>query len=158
MLIDSGQVPRLAHVHQRPCCQRSITTGRPARPRSASSATQASKRSADRAQETCAGRIRYLGAWCFYDADRIVEAAASDEKDSTRPSLTSSDHDPRVIEQARRDGNPRLMLIAARNSPVYKMAIDWKVVLPLHPITARRLVWYVPPLADQRCRQRRLSW
>jgi hypothetical protein len=37
---------------------------------------------------------------------------------------------------------------AARNSPVYKMAVDWKVALPLHPeYRTLPMVWYVPPLS-----------
>jgi len=57
-------------------------------------------------------------------------------------------HDPRVIEQARKDGIPEAWLEGARNSPVYKMAIDWKVALPLHPeYRTLPMVWYVPPLS-----------
>jgi nitrate reductase beta subunit len=37
---------------------------------------------------------------------------------------------------------------AAKNSPVYKMAIDWKVAFPLHPeYRTLPMVWYVPPLS-----------
>jgi nitrate reductase beta subunit len=37
---------------------------------------------------------------------------------------------------------------AARNSPVYKMAMQWKVALPLHPeYRTLPMVWYVPPLS-----------
>jgi nitrate reductase beta subunit len=37
---------------------------------------------------------------------------------------------------------------AARNSPVYKMAVEWKVALPLHPeYRTLPMVWYVPPLS-----------
>jgi nitrate reductase beta subunit len=57
-------------------------------------------------------------------------------------------HDPKVIEQARLDGIPESWLEGARNSPVYKMAIDWKVALPLHPeYRTLPMVWYVPPLS-----------
>jgi nitrate reductase / nitrite oxidoreductase, beta subunit len=57
-------------------------------------------------------------------------------------------HDPKVIEQARKDGIPEAWLEGARNSPVYKMAIDWKVALPLHPeYRTLPMVWYVPPLS-----------
>ena len=45
----------------------------------------------------------------------------------------SDPNDPKVIEQARADGVPENWLEAARHSPVYKMAVDWKVALPLHP-------------------------
>ena len=35
---------------------------------------------------------------------------------------------------------------AARRSPVYKMAIDWRVAFPLHPeYRTLPMVWYVPP-------------
>jgi nitrate reductase beta subunit len=53
-----------------------------------------------------------------------------------------------VIEQARIDGIPDKWMDAARNSPVYKMAVQWKVALPLHPeYRTLPMVWYVPPLS-----------
>ena len=52
------------------------------------------------------------------------------------------------IEQARADGIPDAWMAAARNSPVYKMAVEWKVALPLHPeYRTLPMVWYVPPLS-----------
>jgi nitrate reductase beta subunit len=56
--------------------------------------------------------------------------------------------DPAVVAQARADGVPDAWLEAARISPVYKMAVDWKVALPLHPeYRTLPMVWYVPPLS-----------
>jgi nitrate reductase beta subunit len=53
-----------------------------------------------------------------------------------------------VIEQARKDGVPEAWIAAARGSPVYKMAMDWKVAFPLHPeYRTLPMVWYVPPLS-----------
>jgi nitrate reductase beta subunit len=96
------------------------------------------------------GRIRYLGV-VLYDADRIAEAASTEnEKDLYQAQLDIflNPHDPKVIEQARLDGIPESWLEGARNSPVYKMAIDWKVALPLHPeYRTLPMVWYVPPLS-----------
>jgi nitrate reductase beta subunit len=100
--------------------------------------------------ETCVGRIRYLGV-VLYDADRIAEAASvADDKDLYQAQLDIflDPHDPKVIEQARKDGVPEAWLEGARNSPVYKMAMDWKVALPLHPeYRTLPMVWYVPPLS-----------
>jgi nitrate reductase beta subunit len=57
-------------------------------------------------------------------------------------------NDPEVIKQARIDGIPEAWLESARNSPVYKMAVEWKVALPLHPeYRTLPMVWYVPPLS-----------
>jgi nitrate reductase beta subunit len=57
-------------------------------------------------------------------------------------------NDPQVIEQARKDGIPDAWMEAARKSPVYKMAVEWKVALPLHPeYRTLPMVWYVPPLS-----------
>ena len=100
--------------------------------------------------ETCVGRIRYLGV-LLYDADRIAEAA-SVERDrdlyAAQLSIFLDPNDPKVIEQARADGIPDNWLEAARRSPVYKMAVDWKVALPLHPeYRTLPMVWYVPPLS-----------
>jgi hypothetical protein len=53
-----------------------------------------------------------------------------------------------VIAQARADGVPEAWLEAARRSPVWKMAMEWKVAFPLHPeYRTLPMVWYVPPLS-----------
>ena len=37
---------------------------------------------------------------------------------------------------------------AARESPIYKLIVDWKVAFPLHPeYCTLPMVWYVPPLS-----------
>jgi nitrate reductase beta subunit len=100
--------------------------------------------------ETCVGRIRYLGV-LLYDADRI-EAAASvaDPKGLYEAQLGVflDPSDPDVIDQARRDGVPDAWIEGAQRSPVYKMAMDWKVAFPLHPeYRTLPMVWYVPPLS-----------
>ena len=100
--------------------------------------------------ETCVGRIRYLGV-LLYDADRIEEAASvANEKDlyEAQLGIFLDPHDPAVIAQARRDGVPEAWLEGARRSPVYKMAMEWKIALPLHPeYRTLPMVWYVPPLS-----------
>jgi nitrate reductase beta subunit len=100
--------------------------------------------------ETCVGRIRYLGV-LLYDADRIEAAAAVDDPKAlygAQLSIFLDPNDPEVVAQARRDGVPEAWLTAARVSPVYKMAVDWKVALPLHPeYRTLPMVWYVPPLS-----------
>ena len=51
-------------------------------------------------------------------------------------------------KQALADGVPPAWMEAARRSPVYKMAMDWKVAFPLHPeYRTLPMVWYVPPLS-----------
>ena len=53
-----------------------------------------------------------------------------------------------MIAQAKNDGIPDAWLAAAKISPVYKMAVEWKVALPLHPeYRTMPMVWYVPPLS-----------
>ncbi|MBT6536699.1 MAG: nitrate reductase subunit beta [Rhodospirillaceae bacterium] len=100
--------------------------------------------------ETCVGRIRYLGV-LLYDADKIEEAASMpDETDlyDAQLGVFLDPEDPEVIEQARRDGVPEAWLEAARKSPVWKMAMEWKVAFPLHPeFRTLPMVWYVPPLS-----------
>jgi nitrate reductase / nitrite oxidoreductase, beta subunit len=96
------------------------------------------------------GRIRYLGV-VLYDADRIQEAASvENEKDLYQSQLDIflNPNDPEVIKQAKIDGIPDAWMAGARNSPVYKMAVEWKVALPLHPeYRTLPMVWYVPPLS-----------
>ena len=100
--------------------------------------------------ETCVGRIRYLGVM-LYDADQIEAAAsAPDDKDLYERQLKIflNPDDPAVIEQARRDGIPDQWLESARRSPIWKMAMEWKVAFPLHPeYRTLPMVWYVPPLS-----------
>ncbi len=85
--------------------------------------------------ESCVGRIRYLGV-LLYDADAIENAASTEnEKDLYQRQLDVflDPNDPKVIEQALKDGIPQSVIEAAQQSPVYKMAMDWKLALPLHP-------------------------
>jgi nitrate reductase beta subunit len=100
--------------------------------------------------ETCVGRIRYLGVLLF-DADRIEQAASAEREQDlyqAQLDLFLDPNDPAVIEQARKDGVPEAWLDAARRSPTYKMAIDWKIAFPLHPeYRTLPMVWYVPPLS-----------
>ncbi|MCC7527013.1 MAG: nitrate reductase subunit beta [Candidatus Melainabacteria bacterium] len=100
--------------------------------------------------ESCVGRIRYMGVM-LYDADRIKEAAATEqEKDlyEAQLGIFLDPFDESVIEAARKEGIPESWLEAARNSPVYKMAVEWKIALPLHPeYRTLPMIWYIPPLS-----------
>ncbi|THF76065.1 nitrate reductase subunit beta [Cohnella fermenti] len=100
--------------------------------------------------ETCVGRIRYLGLM-FYDADKVKEAASTpDERDLYEAQLGVflDPHDPEVIREARKEGIPEDWIEAAQRSPIYKMVMDWRIALPLHPeYRTLPMVWYVPPLS-----------
>ena len=100
--------------------------------------------------ETCTGRIRYIGV-LLYDAERVQEeASTAEERDlyNAQLSLFLDPNDPEVIEQAIRDGISEDWLEAARRSPIYKLAIQYKIALPLHPeYRTLPMVWYVPPLS-----------
>ncbi len=100
--------------------------------------------------ETCVGRIRYLGV-LLYDADRIEAAASAEDVEDlyqAQCDIFLDPEDPEVITQAKKDGVPHSWLEAAKNSPVYKMAMDWKVAFPLHPeYRTLPMVWYIPPLS-----------
>jgi nitrate reductase / nitrite oxidoreductase, beta subunit len=100
--------------------------------------------------ETCVGRIRYLGV-LLYDADKIGEAASVErEQDLYQSQLDVflDPHDPAVHAEALAQGITQNWLDAARKSPVYKMAVEWKVAFPLHPeYRTLPMVWYIPPLS-----------
>ncbi len=100
--------------------------------------------------ETCVGRIRYLGVM-LYDADKISDAASAEDVEDLyqeQCDIFLDPNDPEVIAQAKKDGVPDSWLAAAKNSPVYKMAMDWKVAFPLHPeYRTLPMVWYIPPLS-----------
>lgn len=100
--------------------------------------------------QSCVGRIRYIGP-ILYDADRIKDAASvTDEQGlyEAQLSMFLNPHDPAVIENARSQSIPDNFLTAAQASPVYKLAVQWKVAFPPHPeFRTLPMVWYVPPLS-----------
>jgi nitrate reductase beta subunit len=99
--------------------------------------------------ESCVGRIRYQGV-VLYDADRIADAANSDEDQlyDAQMGIFMDPNDPEVIAQARADGIPEAWITAAQKSPVWKMAMEWKIAFPIHPeFRTLPMMWYVPPLS-----------
>ncbi|WP_321907706.1 nitrate reductase subunit beta [Paraburkholderia sp. J11-2] len=100
--------------------------------------------------ETCVGRIRYLGVM-LYDADRISDAASvqsTQDLYQAQLDVFLDPHDPAIQAEARRQGVPQSWLDAAVRSPVYRMAVEWKIAFPLHPeYRTLPMVWYVPPLS-----------
>lgn len=100
--------------------------------------------------EQCVGKVRYVGVM-LYDADRIMEAASVEAKGdlvSSELSLFLNPDDPAVVEKAGKDGVPDEWIQAARRSPVYKILVEWRVALPLHPeYRVLPMLWYVPPLS-----------
>ncbi|MGV9478466.1 nitrate reductase subunit beta [Gordonia aichiensis] len=100
--------------------------------------------------ETCVGRLRYLGLF-LYDVDAVTAAASTpDETDlyQAQLDLLLDPNDPEVIAGARAEGIPEDWLDAARRSPIYSLAKEFRVALPLHPeYRTMPMVWYVPPLS-----------
>ena len=100
--------------------------------------------------ETCVGRIRYLGV-VLYDADRVKEAASVKDPQQLYESQLSvflDPFDPEVIKEARKAGINDSWIQGAKDSPIYKLAMKWKIALPLHPeYRTLPMVWYVPPLS-----------
>ncbi len=100
--------------------------------------------------ESCVGRIRYVGV-ILYDADKISDSASTPNEQNLYQSqmdIFLDPNDPEVIRQARLDGINENWLIAAKKSPVYKMAIEWKIAFPIHPeYRTLPMMWYVPPLS-----------
>ncbi|WP_321946852.1 nitrate reductase subunit beta [Paraburkholderia sp. J10-1] len=100
--------------------------------------------------ETCVGRIRYLGVM-LYDADRISDAASvqsTQDLYQAQLDVFLDPHDPAIQAEALRQGVPQSWLDAAVRSPVYRMAVEWKIAFPLHPeYRTLPMVWYVPPLS-----------
>lgn len=100
--------------------------------------------------ETCVGRIRYIGI-VLYDADRVKElASVKEDKDlyESQLSIFLDPNDPDVIKEARKAGISEDWIESAQQSPIYKLAIDYKIALPLHPeFRTLPMVWYIPPLS-----------
>ena len=100
--------------------------------------------------ETCVGRIRYIGVM-LYDADKI-QSAANVERETdlyeAHLGVFLDPNDPQVISDAFESGVPGDWIKAAQASPIWKMAMDWKVAFPLHPeYRTLPMVWYIPPLS-----------
>jgi nitrate reductase beta subunit len=100
--------------------------------------------------ETCVGRIRSVGV-ILYDADKILEVASTEKIDELyekQLEIFLDPHNDDVIKQAIDDGISEKWIIAAQKSPIYKMVVEWKVALPLHPeYRTLPMVWYIPPLS-----------
>ena len=134
---------------------------RPARPRSASSAIRASRPASRRCARRPASGASAISACCSTTptASRRPRASRTRRTSTRRSSTLFLDpNDPAVIAAgARATACPRPGSRRRRRSPVYKMAMDWKVALPLHPeYRTLPMVWYVPPLSPiQRRGQRR---
>ncbi|WP_203791461.1 nitrate reductase subunit beta, partial [Paractinoplanes rishiriensis] len=100
--------------------------------------------------ETCVGRLRYIGL-ILYDADRVLEAAATtDEHDlyEAQRQVFLDPADPVVVAAAEQAGIPRDWIEAAQRSPIHALINKFKVALPLHPeYRTMPMVWYIPPLS-----------
>ena len=100
--------------------------------------------------ETCVGRIRYLGV-VLYDADKIKAAASvagEQELYDAQLDVFLDPNDPEVIKAARENGVPEDWIKSAQDSPIWKMAMEWKIAFPLHPeYRTLPMVWYIPPLS-----------
>ena len=68
--------------------------------------------------ETCVGRIRYLGV-LLYDADQIQAASVEHDRDlyQAQLNLFLDPNDPKVIEQARKDGIPEALAQRRQEQP-----------------------------------------
>ncbi|GAA2206545.1 nitrate reductase subunit beta [Nonomuraea monospora] len=100
--------------------------------------------------ETCVGRLRYIGL-VLYDADAVLGAArVEDPRDllEAQRRVFLDPDDPAVMEAARAAGISEDWIVAARRSPVYRLAMRYRVALPLHPeYRTLPMVWYIPPLS-----------
>jgi nitrate reductase beta subunit len=105
-----------------------------ARRRSASSAIRASRPASRRCARRPASGASAISACCSTTPTASTEAAsATDEQDlyAAQLDVFLDPNDPAVIAQARaRRRAGGLARGGARSSPVYKMAMEWKVALP----------------------------
>lgn len=100
--------------------------------------------------ESCVGRIRTVGV-LLYDADSIEKAASCTDVQNLYESqlnLFLDPNDSNVILKANESNIPENWILAAQKSPIYKMIVEWRVALPLHPeYRTLPMVWYIPPLS-----------
>ena len=109
--------------------------------------------------ESCVGRVRSVGV-VLYDPESVVATASvSDHSlvEAQREALLDPG-DESVISAAERSGIPTAWVEAARRSPVYALAKELRVALPLHPeFRTLPMVWYVPPLSPLLDRSKRAA-
>jgi nitrate reductase / nitrite oxidoreductase, beta subunit len=100
--------------------------------------------------ETCVGRIRSVGV-ILYDADKISDVASEENIENLydrQLSIFLNPFDEDVIKEALKQGISQNWIYSAQISPIYKMAVEWKIALPLHPeYRTLPMVWYIPPLS-----------
>jgi len=100
--------------------------------------------------ETCVGRIRYVGVM-LYDAEKIKEIASTEDVSKLyekQLEIFLNPNDETIINEALKQGISENWIKAAQKSPVYKMIMEWKIALPLHPeYRTLPMVWYIPPLS-----------
>jgi len=98
---------------------------------------------------SCVGRIRFVGV-VFYDADRIEETAKQPEDRlvEAQRDIVLDPFDPKVIEGARQNGVEENWIVAAQDSPAYKMFKVWRIAMPHHPeFRTVPMNFYLPPLS-----------
>jgi nitrate reductase beta subunit len=100
--------------------------------------------------ETCVGRIRYIGV-ILYDLEKIKEIASNkniEDLYEKQLNIFLDPNDPYIKKKSIEQGISNNWLKAAQKSPIYKMIVDWKIALPLHPeYRTLPMVWYIPPLS-----------
>ena len=97
----------------------------------------------------CTGRIRFVGV-LFYDADRIEDVAKTpdDRLVEGMREIVLDPNDPKVIEDARKNGIDENWIKAAQESPSYKLFKKWRIAFPNHPeFRTVPMNFYVPPLS-----------
>ena len=131
--------------------QKSITTGNRANQKNVSSVTPVLKQACPpSALKLVSVAFATLAYYCMMQTKSTKLPAYQTNKIYTKAQLDIflDPHDPKVIKQALQDGVPMSVIESAQKSPVYKLAVDWKLALPLHPeYRTLPMVWYVPPLS-----------
>ena len=97
---------------------------------------------------SCVGRIRYLGM-VLYDADKIPDAIDCNDEDlvDRQRDMILDPFDPKVIEEAKKNGIRMDVIEHAQQSPVFKYVKTWKLAMPLHPEhRTLPMLFYVPPM------------
>ncbi len=98
---------------------------------------------------SCVGKIRFFGV-VLYDEDKVAEAALADDRDLVRAQrdIILDPFDPKVIEEAKKNGTSDDWIDAAQRSPIYQLVKKWEIALPLHPeFRTFPMLFYIPPLS-----------
>ena len=96
----------------------------------------------------CPSRV-FLSGMILYDRDAVPQAASSRFEDlvEAQRRVILDPRDPEVVRAALHSGIAPSLLETISRSSFYRLAVEWRIALPLHPEwRTLPMIWVIPPL------------